>query len=200
MPASTFRTAGVAPASTEQVSGLHGNPNVEVERVEVTSDGWHVLRPQHLHVPATGRHSRDTATRNLRPWERRDDLAVRHRTAHRPVDEAIPLSAYVNAHPDGILIETAAGLLDADTPEVAIRRETSEELGVAIGEVQHLFDLYMSPGSVTERVHFYAGRYSPADRTGSGGGVPDEGEDIEVLELPFDVALDMVSGGEIVRR
>lgn len=106
--------------------------------------------------------------------------------------------AYVNAHPDGMLIETAAGLLDADTPEVAIRRETSEELGVAIGEVQHLFDLYMSPGSVTERVHFYAGRYSPADRTGSGGGVPDEGEDIEVLELPFDAALDMVSGGEIV--
>ncbi|MFD9679011.1 NUDIX domain-containing protein [Rhodococcus sp. NPDC059969] len=178
--------------------GLHGNPDVEVERVEVTSDGWHVLRRSTF----TYRRSDGTLeTQQRETYDRGNGATI---LLYDPERRTVLLTkqfrfpAYVNAHPDGMLIETAAGLLDDDTPEVAIRRETSEELGVAIGEVQHLFDLYMSPGSVTERVHFYAARYSPADRTGSGGGVPDEGEDIEVLELPFDTALDMVAGGEIV--
>ena len=90
--------------------------------------------------------------------------------------------AYVNGHADGMLVEAAAGLLDDDTPEVAIRREASEELGVTIGNLQHVFDLYMSPGSVTERVHFYAAPYAP---------------DIEVLEIPFDEALAMTADGRI---
>lgn len=106
--------------------------------------------------------------------------------------------AYVNGHPDGMLIETAAGLLDDDAPNVAIRREASEELGVAVEDLQHVFDLYMSPGSVTERVHFYAALYSPNDRTAPGGGLQEEGEDIEVLEIPFDEALAMTSDGRIV--
>jgi nudix-type nucleoside diphosphatase (YffH/AdpP family) len=106
--------------------------------------------------------------------------------------------AYVNEHVDGMLIETAAGLLDDDAPDVAIRREASEELGVTVGDLQHVFDLYMSPGSVTERVHFYAAPYAPNDRTGPGGGLQEEGEDFEVLEIPFDEALAMTSDGRIV--
>jgi nudix-type nucleoside diphosphatase (YffH/AdpP family) len=104
---------------------------------------------------------------------------------------------YVNGHPDGVLIETAAGLLDDDDPETAIRREAEEELGVRVGELEHVFDVFMSPGSVTERVHFYAAPYTSDDRVGAGGGLVEDGEDIEVLELPFATALAMTFDGRI---
>jgi nudix-type nucleoside diphosphatase (YffH/AdpP family) len=97
--------------------------------------------------------------------------------------------AYVNGHPDGMLLETAAGLLDDDDPETAIRREAMEETGYDIGEPQHVFDVYMSPGSVTEKLHFYAAPYRASDRVSAGGGVAEEGEDIDVVELPFETAL-----------
>jgi nudix-type nucleoside diphosphatase (YffH/AdpP family) len=106
-------------------------------------------------------------------------------------------SVYVNGHPDGMLIETPAGLLDEDDPETAIRRETSEEVGVDVAELTHVLDSFMSPGSVTERLHFYAAPYSAANRSGPGGGLADDGEDIEVVELPFDDALAMTLDGRI---
>ncbi len=104
---------------------------------------------------------------------------------------------YVNGHPDGMLVETAAGLLDQDDPVTAIRREAAEELGVTIGELQHVFNVWMSAGSVTEQLHFYAAPYTPADRTSAGGGLADDGEDIEVLELDVDRALHQIGTGEI---
>ncbi len=106
--------------------------------------------------------------------------------------------AYVNGHPDGMLLETPAGLLDGDAPEAAIRREAEEETGVRVGEVTSLFELFMSPGSVTERVAFFTAPYRAADRVGRGGGVADEGEQIEVVELPLAEALAAVARGEIV--
>jgi nudix-type nucleoside diphosphatase (YffH/AdpP family) len=108
------------------------------------------------------------------------------------------LPAYVNGHVDGMLIEAPAGLVDGDHPEVAIRREAEEESGVRIGEIRQLFELFMSPGSVTERVTFFAATYSHAQRVSGGGGIRDEGEDIEVLELPLVDALAMIERGEIV--
>jgi nudix-type nucleoside diphosphatase (YffH/AdpP family) len=104
---------------------------------------------------------------------------------------------YVNGHPDGMFIEAAAGLLDDDDPETAIRREASEELGVEVGALEHVFDAYTSPGSITERIHFFAAPYTPASRISGGGGLAEEGEDIEVLELPFAEALDMIHDGRI---
>jgi nudix-type nucleoside diphosphatase (YffH/AdpP family) len=106
--------------------------------------------------------------------------------------------AYVNGHPDGMLLETPAGLLDGDAPEAAIRREAEEETGVRVGAVRRLFEVFMSPGSVTERVAFFAAPCSPADRVSAGGGVAAEGEQIEVVELPLDAALAAVEAGEIV--
>ena len=97
-----------------------------------------------------------------------------------------------------MLVETAAGLLDDDDPEAAIRRETAEELGVDIGELEHVFDVYMSPGSVTEHVHFYAAPYSASDpHQTPGAASPTDGEDIEVVELPFAQALAMTGDGRI---
>ncbi|RJT20246.1 GDP-mannose pyrophosphatase NudK [Buttiauxella izardii] len=105
------------------------------------------------------------------------------------------VATWVNGNADGMLIETCAGLLDADEPEVCARKEAIEETGYEVGEVEKLFELYMSPGGVTEVIHFYMAEYSDAQRENAGGGIDDE--DIDVLELPFTRALEMVSTGEI---
>ena len=104
--------------------------------------------------------------------------------------------AFVNGH-DDLLIEAAAGLLDNAAPEERIRAEVEEELGYRLGTVQKIFESFMSPGSVTEKLHFFVAPYEPSMRIGSGGGLAEEGEDIEVLELQLDDALAMVASGEI---
>jgi len=106
------------------------------------------------------------------------------------------LPAYVNGH-DDLLIEAAAGLLDDETPEVRIRAEAEEEIGYRLDHVVKVFEAFMSPGSVTEKLHFFVAEYDPSMRIGSGGGLADEGEDIEVLELPIDQALAMIADGRI---
>lgn len=105
------------------------------------------------------------------------------------------MATYVNGNASGELIETCAGLLDNDTPEDCIRKEAVEETGYQVGPVEKLFEAYMSPGGVTEIVHFFAAEYSDAMRTHEGGGVEDE--EITVLELPFPEALAMVKDGRI---
>lgn len=104
--------------------------------------------------------------------------------------------AYVNGH-DGFLIETAAGLLDNATPEQRIKTEVEEETGYRVQRVQKVFEAFMSPGSVTEKLFFFVAEYDPASKIGNGGGVEAEGEDIEVLELPFAESLAMMARGEI---
>jgi len=105
--------------------------------------------------------------------------------------------AYVNGCPDGLLIEACAGLLDNDEAEHCIRREAEEELGVRVTAPRKLFAAYMSPGSVTEKLHFFAAEYAPEDRIGEGGGLRHEGEDIEVIERTLDDALAMIADGTI---
>ncbi|MGP3592174.1 GDP-mannose pyrophosphatase NudK [Vagococcus sp. WN89Y] len=105
------------------------------------------------------------------------------------------IATWVNGNEEGLLIETCAGLLDNDEPEVCIRKEAIEETGFQVGEVRKVFELYMSPGGVTEIVHFFVAEYSEAQRANNGGGVEDE--DIEVLELPFEQAIAMMKRGEI---
>ncbi|EAR6784213.1 GDP-mannose pyrophosphatase NudK [Salmonella enterica subsp. arizonae] len=105
------------------------------------------------------------------------------------------VATWVNGNEDGMLIETCAGLLDNDEPEVCIRKEAIEETGYDVGEVRKIFELYMSPGGVTELIHFFIAEYRDSERASTGGGVEDE--DIEVLELPFSRALEMARSGEI---
>jgi len=105
--------------------------------------------------------------------------------------------AYVSGH-DDLMIEAVAGLLDDASPEMRIRAEAEEESGYRLEKVEKIFEAFMSPGSVTERLHFFIAEYDPSMRVGHGGGNPDEGEDIEVLELPIDEALAMIGDGRIV--
>jgi nudix-type nucleoside diphosphatase (YffH/AdpP family) len=105
--------------------------------------------------------------------------------------------AYVNGY-DDLLIESAAGMLDNETPEIRIRAEVEEETGYRLGDVRKIFEAFMSPGAVTEKIHFFVAEYESDMRIGSGGGLASEGEDIEVLELPIDQALAMMGDGRIV--
>ena len=105
---------------------------------------------------------------------------------------------YVNGNESGMMVEACAGLLDQDDPETCIKRETEEETGYVVSEVRKVFEAYMSPGSVTERLYFFVGEYSARDKVSEGGGHKHEGEDIEVLELSLDAALAMIGKGEIV--
>lgn len=104
---------------------------------------------------------------------------------------------YINGH-DGYLIESAAGLLDNMSPEKRIKAEAEEETGYQIDQVEKVFEAFMSPGSVTEKLYFYIAEYRPDDRTGAGGGIEAEGEDIEVLEWPIEQALQAIDDGIIV--
>jgi nudix-type nucleoside diphosphatase (YffH/AdpP family) len=105
--------------------------------------------------------------------------------------------AYVNGC-DDLLIEAAAGLLDNESPEARIRAEAEEEIGYRLRDIRKIFEAYMSPGSVTEKLHFFVAEYQPDMKIGDGGGNPDEGEDIEVLELSIDEALAMIADGRIM--
>lgn len=107
------------------------------------------------------------------------------------------LPTFVNGNADGMMIEACAGLLDEDDPEDCIRRETEEETGYRVEHVEKIYEAYMSPGSVTEILHFFTGEYTKEQKVNSGGGVDQEQEDIEVLELPFDKAYSMIQSGDI---
>ncbi len=173
------------------------NPDVRITNIEVLSDSWYTLRRVDFDHRIDGRwtgQQREAydrgngATVLLIDWRRRTVLLTRQ----------FRLPAYLNEHPDGMLIETPAGLLDDDDAETAIRREAEEETGCRVGAITPLFELYMSPGSVTERVAFFVAEYQPADRVGGGGGLAEEGEDIEVVELGLDEAMAGIASGEIV--
>ena len=107
------------------------------------------------------------------------------------------MPTFVNGNADGMLIETCAGLLDQDNSEECIRRETEEETGYKVKDIRKIFEAYMSPGSVTEILYFFIAEYSKKMKVTEGGGVEHEQEEIEVLELPFENALNMIDTSDI---
>jgi len=104
--------------------------------------------------------------------------------------------AYVSGH-DDLLVEAPAGLLDDASPEDRIRAEVEEEVGYRLAAVRKVFEAFMSPGAVTETLHFFVAEYDAGMKVSEGGGLADEGEEIEVLERTIDNALAMIAAGEI---
>ncbi len=173
---------------------LTRNPDVVVEEVELLAAAWHVLRRTRYRI----RTPDGWDTRTAETYDRGNGATILlYDTERRTVllTRQFRYPVYVNDHPDGMLIETAAGLLDTDDPETAIRREALEETGHEVLELEHVFDLFMSPGSVTERLHFYAARYSASTRRTAGGGLVEEGERIDLVELGIDDALADIGRG-----
>ncbi|PPG34218.1 NUDIX domain-containing protein [Rathayibacter sp. AY2B9] len=176
---------------------LVGNPDVVVKEVTLLSSDWYVLRTTRFDY----RHRDGSWTSEQREtYDRGNGAAVLLYDADARTVVLIRqfrYPAYVNGDLDGMLLEVPAGLLDEDGPEEGARREASEETGLEVDRLEHVFDAFMSPGSVTEKLHFYAGRYRAGTRSGAFAGLADEGEDIEVLELSFDEALTQI-GVQIV--
>jgi len=169
---------------------------VRIRSEEVLSDDWAVLKKTVLDYR---RRDGQWETQIRQTYDRGDGAVILPFDPQRStvlLVRQFRFPAYVVGHREP-LIEACAGLLDEDDPETCIKREAEEELGYRLTHVRRLYAPYMSPGSVTERLYCYAAPYTPDDRTADGGGLAEEGEDIEVVELPFAKALAMVGTGEI---
>ena len=181
----------------ENTQNTASHERVRLVEERVLSDDWFVLKKTSFDYRRNDgswqRQSRET-------YDRGNGAALLLFNAERGtvvLTRQFRFPAYVNGCADGLLIEACAGLLDGDDPHACIRREAQEETGYAVRSPRKLFEAYMSPGSVTEKLHFFVAEYEDRDRVGAGGGDIAEGEDIEVIELPLVTALDMVASGAI---
>ena len=169
---------------------------VRIHDVQVLSDDWYVLKKTTFSY-----RRRDGAwqTQSRETYDRGNGATILLYNLGRGtviLTRQFRFPAFVNGH-HGLLIEAAAGLLDQASPEERIKQEVEEETGYRVRGVQKVLEAFMSPGSVTERLYFFVAEYEPYDLATAGGGVEAEGEDIEVLELPFADALEMIATGEI---
>lgn len=172
------------------------------ERIRITdeqllSDDWYVLKKTTFDY-----RRRDGSWQRLsrETYDRGNGASILlYNRAQRTVvlTRQFRFPAYVNGTPDGMLIEACAGLLDAEDAATCIRREAEEETGYRVGSVKKVFEAYMSPGSVTERLSFFVAPYERQQRVSAGGGDAAEGEEIEVLEPTLDEALAMLAQGQI---
>ena len=171
---------------------------IRIRDVRVLSDDWYLLKKTTFDFQRSN-GSWQTVSRET--YDRGNGavvLLVNFRKRTLILTRQFRYPAFVNGLSDGMLLEACAGLLDSDDPEETIRREVEEETGFRISLPRKLFELYMSPGSVTEKLFFFTAEYDHSDRVSSGGGDQAEGEDIEIVELPFDEAFSMIDRGEIL--
>lgn len=172
------------------------NAKIKNIKTEVLSDNWYTLRKITFDFL---QKNGEWQTQSREAYDRGNGAVIllyNNESKTVILTKQFRMPTFVNGNPDGMLIEACAGLLDADNPEDCIRKETQEETGYEIKDVQKIFELYMSPGSVTEILHFFVASYTKDQQINEGGGA-DEGEEIDVLELDFNKALAMVQTGEI---
>ncbi|WP_316807106.1 GDP-mannose pyrophosphatase NudK [Pedobacter agri] len=173
------------------------NENIKILSTEILSDNWYTLNKITFEYT---KKDGTVETQNREAYDRGNGATILlYNKENQTVilTRQFRLPTYLNGNAGGMLIETCAGLLDKDNPETAIKRETEEETGYKIKDVQKVFEAYMSPGSVTEILYFFTAEYSKDMKVSEGGGHHEEQENIEVLELPFKNALEMIKTGEI---
>ena len=171
--------------------------NVKNVTATVLSDNWYTLRKYTFDYR---RRDGNWQQQEREAYDRGNGAAILLYNRERRtvvLTRQFRLPTFVNGNTDGLLIEACAGLLDGDAPEACIRKEAMEETGYQVGPVDKLFELYMSPGSVTEILHFFTAEYDASLRQSVGGGVAGEQEEIEVLELDYERTLRMIDSGEI---
>ena len=170
---------------------------VRILEVRVLSDDWYVLKKTRFEYR---RRNGEWQVQQRETYDRGNGATILlYNRGRRTVvlTRQFRFPAFVNGH-DDLLVEVPAGLLDEASPEERIKAEAEEEAGFRVQHVRQVFEAFMSPGSVTERLHFFVAEYDPASRVGHGGGLEEEGEDIEVFEPRIDEALAMIERGEIV--
>lgn len=171
--------------------------DIRIVKEEVLSDNRYILKKIDYEY-TDDRGQRKTQSREV--YERGNAATILlYNTETKTVvlTRQFRLPSFVNGNKDGMLVESCAGMLDKDNPEDCIRRETEEETGYRITKVKRVFDAYMSPGAVTEMLYFFVGEYSKGMKVNEGGGLEQEGENIEVLEVSIEEAAKMMDRGEI---
>jgi nudix-type nucleoside diphosphatase (YffH/AdpP family) len=173
------------------------NPNVKILETKVLSDNWYTLKKitfNYLKKDGTWQ------TQMRESYDRGNGAVILlYNTKKKTVilTRQFRLPSYINGNDDGMMIECCAGLLDNDNPSDCIRKEAMEETGYRIQNVKKLFEAYMSPGAVTEILHYFVAEFDDSMKLNEGGGLDHEQEDIEVLELDFELAYKMIASGEI---
>jgi GDP-mannose pyrophosphatase NudK len=173
------------------------NEKIKLLKTEILSNNWYKLKKityEYLQKDGTWQ------TQNREAYDRGNGATIllfnkENKTVI--LTRQFRLPTFINGNKTGMLIEACAGLLDQDNAEDCIRRETEEETGYKISSVKKIFEAYMSPGSVTEILYFFVAEYSKSMKVSEGGGLEKEQENIEVLELLFDNAMQMIDDGEI---
>jgi GDP-mannose pyrophosphatase NudK len=171
--------------------------NVKILDSKILSDNWYILKKiTYSYSKADG----TSITQSREAYDRGNGATI---LLYNKLQKTVILTrqfrlpTFINGNDTGMLIEACAGLLDQDNPEDCIKRETEEETGYKITQVRKIFEAYMSPGSVTEILYFFIAEYAKEMKVSDGGGLDHEEENIEVLELDIDKAMQMVSNGEI---
>ncbi|NND79887.1 MAG: GDP-mannose pyrophosphatase NudK [Maribacter sp.] len=171
--------------------------NVKNIKTEVLSDHWYTLNKITFEYQ---KEDGSWETQIREAYDRGNGAAILlYNTKKGKVilTKQFRMPTYVNGNANGMMIEVCAGLLDGNNPEDCIKKEIEEETGYQVENVQKVFESYMSPGSVTEILHFFIGEYSDDMKIGEGGGAEDESENIEVLEIDFNEALELIQSGTI---
>lgn len=173
------------------------NNKVKILKTEILSDNWYTLNKvtfEYLKKDGT------LETQSREAYDRGNGATIllyNKESKTVILTKQFRLPTYINGNEDGMMIEACAGLLDKDNPEDCIKKETEEELGYEISDIKKVFEVYMSPGSVTEILYFFIAEYSKSMKINDGGGLEEEQEEIEVLELDINKALEMIDSGEI---
>jgi nudix-type nucleoside diphosphatase (YffH/AdpP family) len=171
---------------------------VEIRAVETLSDEHFPFR-----FYSYAQRRRDGARQELK----REVYGIRNSAVVLPFDPGrstvlltrqFRLPAHLNGDAPRLVEACAGNVEGGDEPAETARKEAEQEMGCALRGLREVFALYMSPGVTTEKLHFFTAEYDPGGRSGEGGGLREEGEDIEVLELPLEEAWAMVGRGEIV--
>ncbi|NNE02938.1 MAG: NUDIX domain-containing protein [Eudoraea sp.] len=171
--------------------------NIKNIKQEVLSDNWYTL---YKYTYEYQKEDGQWETQQREAYDRGDGVAI---LLYDPEKGTVVLTSqfrmptYVNKNRSGMMIEVCAGVLDGDDPVACIKKEVMEETGFQLKEVQKVFEAYMSPGAVTEKLHFFVATYDDSMKVGDGGGAEDETENIEVMEMSFNKAMGMIETGDI---
>lgn len=171
--------------------------NIKILDTKVLSDNWYILKKITYEITQNG----STSVQNREAYDRGNGATILLYNKEKKsviLTRQFRMPTFINGNATGYLIEACAGLLDTDNAEDCIRRETEEETGFKISHVQKIFEAYMSPGSVTEILYFFVAEYTKEMKVHDGGGLEEESENIEVMELLFADALALIKTGEIM--
>lgn len=170
--------------------------DIKILETKILSDNWYILKKITYEINQNG----ITQLQNREAYDRGNGATILLYNKEKKtviLTRQFRMPTFINGNQTGYLVEACAGLLDTDNPEDCIRRETEEETGFKVSYVEKIFEAYMSPGSVTEILYFFVAEYTKEMKVNDGGGLEEESEHIEVMELPFAEALVMIKTGEI---